>query len=112
MWMLSPAGSGSGGREIGSFLCARADEVHLDAPVARVVDRLVPEGGEVEGAAELAVDAGEQIEVEGGRDAGGIVVGADQGARVLLEVDADDQPAARRQGGAEDARAGAAPRPA
>ena len=59
-------------------LLAPADQVHLDAAVARIVDRLVPEGGEVESAAELAVDAGEQVEVEGGRDAGGIVVGAER----------------------------------
>src|SRR5688500_2419360 len=38
-------------------LPARALEVHLDAALARVVDRLVREGGEVEGAGQLAVDA-------------------------------------------------------
>jgi hypothetical protein len=39
-------------------LVAAADEVHLDAVVEGVVDRSVAEAGDVEVAAELAVDAG------------------------------------------------------
>ena len=44
-------------------------QVHLDAALARIVDRLVPEGVEIEGAAELAVDADQQVEIERGGDA-------------------------------------------
>ena len=46
--------------------------------------------GEVEIAAELAVDAHQHIEVEARGDAGGIVIGVIQHALVLFEVDADD----------------------
>src|SRR6185436_17439264 len=77
-------------------LVAPADEMHLDAPVAGVIDGLVPEGVEIERAADLTIDAGQQVEVESSGDAGGIVVGKHQLARVLLEVDADDQPAGQR----------------
>ena len=45
-------------------------------------------------AAELAVDAGQQVEVEAGVDPAGVVVGGFEERRVLLEVGADDQPAA------------------
>src|SRR5581483_5030295 len=85
-------------------LLLRADEMHLDAPVARVVDGPVLERREVEAGTELAIDARKQVEVEGGRHAGAVVVGTHQLARVLLEVDADHESAAGRQHGAEDAQ--------
>src|SRR5713226_5698370 len=49
----------------------------------------MPEGGEVEIAAELAVDAMEHVEIEACGDAGLIVVGLIQHALVLFEIDAD-----------------------
>src|SRR5215475_13861308 len=47
-----------------------ADQVHLDAMAVAVVDRAVDEAGEVEIAAELAIDALQHIEIELGGDAG------------------------------------------
>src|SRR5262245_40058388 len=41
-----------------------AGEMHLDAPALRIVEGVVLEGGEIEIGAELAIDAGKQIEVE------------------------------------------------
>src|SRR5262245_24357889 len=49
-------------------LLPHAPQVHLDAALAGVVDCLVPEGGEVERACQLAVDAGQQVEIERSRD--------------------------------------------
>ena len=53
------------------------------------------EAGEVEIAAELAVDAREQIEIEGGGDAARIVIGGDQDPLGLLQIDAEQEGAAR-----------------
>ncbi len=86
--------------------------MHLDAPVTRIVDGLVSEGSEIERAGKLAVDAGEQVEVERGRDAGCIVVGKHQGAGVLLEVDADDEAPPDATAPRGRRAAGARPRPA
>ncbi len=80
-----------------TVLILLAFEVHLDTALARVVDRLVPEGVEIERAAEFTVDARQQVEIERGGDTRGVVVGEHQLARVLLEVDADDQTASRRK---------------
>ena len=60
---------------IGDGLRDPADEVHLDALLGRVPDGEVIEGGEIEVAAELAIDADEQVLVERGGDAERIVVG-------------------------------------
>ena len=103
MWMLSPARKGSAGRRPHA-LVVQADQMHLDPPVARVVDGPVLEGAQVEVGAELAVDAHQQVEVEGRGHAGRVVVGAHELARVFLEVDADDQAPARRQRRAEHAQ--------
>ena len=104
MWMRLAGAEVEAAAAHPHLLIAQAHEVHLDAALARIVDRLVPEGVEIEGAAELAIDAGEQVEVEGRGHARRVVVGRHQRARVLLEVDADDQPAAGRQHGAEHAQ--------
>ena len=71
-------------------------------PSARVVDGLVAEAVEIEVAVELTIDAGEQVEIEGGRHSRRIVVGRQQRAQVLLEVDADDQSAAGGERVAQD----------
>ena len=82
MWMRSPAPKLEPAAQDAHRLPARAPQVHLDAALARIVDRLVLEGAEVEGAGQLAVDAGQQVEVEGGGDALRVVVGQDAaGAR-------------------------------
>ena len=64
--------------------------MHLDAMPLAVVDRAMGEGGQIEIAAEFAVDAHQHIEVEARGDAGGIVIGVVEHALVLFEIDADD----------------------
>jgi hypothetical protein len=56
-------------------LGAFADQVHLDAAQGPVVEGSVRPGGEVEVGAELPVDAGQQVAIEGGGDPRRIVVG-------------------------------------
>ena len=59
------------------------------------------EGGKIEIGAELAIDAGQQIEIEFRGHALGIVIGGTQNLDVLDEIDADDEncPAAECVGG-------------
>src|SRR5215218_1955994 len=66
------------------------DQVHLDAMALAIVNRAVHEGGNVEIAAELAVDADQNVEIESRGNAGGVVIGVVNHPLVLLEVDADD----------------------
>ena len=58
-----------------TFWRAQADEMHLDPLLLAIVEGAVPEFGEVEIAVELAVHPLQQVEVERGGDAGGVVVG-------------------------------------
>src|SRR5262245_53645328 len=74
--------------------------MHLDAAQLAVVESAMPERSEVEIGAQLAVDAREQVEVELRRHPARVVVGGMQARRVLLEVDADQQAAARAGHGA------------
>src|SRR5689334_13035863 len=56
------------------LLSLQAGEVHLDAIAGAVVARMVLERGQIEIAAELAVDAGEQVEIKfGGHAFGGSI---------------------------------------
>ena len=52
---------------------------------------------EVEIAAELAIDAVQQVEIETRGDAGAVIVGVNEHALVLFEIDADDHPCALSQ---------------
>ena len=61
-----------------------------------IVEGMVLERGEIEIGAELAIDAGEQIEIELRGDAVGIVIGAIENIGRLDEIDADDEHATRR----------------
>ena len=70
-----------------------ADEVHFDPAPPFVEKGTVSETIEVEVAAQLAVNAGQEVEVERRRHAPGVVVGRVEDPPVLLEVDADEQPA-------------------
>jgi hypothetical protein len=54
--------------------------------------------------AELAVDDAQDVAVEGGRDAGGVVVRGLDAARVLDEVDAEQQRAVRPEQAADAAQ--------
>src|SRR3546814_2287460 len=71
--------------------------MHLDALLARLVEGVMVEPGRVDVAVELAADAVQDIEVEGGGDALGIVVGGMQDGRVLHQVDANQQAAGRSE---------------
>src|SRR5580704_13454695 len=73
-------------------LIPNTDNVHLDAALAGIINRLVTEAIEIERAFELAVDPGQKIEVKGRGDAGRVVVGADQLAGVLFQINADNEP--------------------
>src|SRR5262245_44013726 len=64
-------------------LRALADQVHAYAPQGLVVDRAMIECIEVEVAAQLAIDAREDVLVEARGDARGVVVGALERAAVL-----------------------------
>src|SRR5258707_8647318 len=78
-----------------------ADEMHLDAARALVVERAVRERSEVERSAELAIDAAEEIEIEGGSDAEGIVVcGLEDRAR-LAKISAQEKSVAGNERGAQ-----------
>src|SRR6185312_10627935 len=58
----------------GDDLMLAADQVHLDSPLLRLIEGAVLELAEVEIAFQLAVDPSQQVEVEGGGDAGGVVI--------------------------------------
>src|SRR5262249_10630090 len=58
-----------------NLLPRQTDEMHLDAALFGVVARVMAEGGRVELAAKLVIDAHEQIEVEGGRNPGIVIIG-------------------------------------
>ena len=78
-------------------LIPNTDNVHLDAALAGIVNRLVAEAIEIERAFELAVDPRQKIEVEGRGDAGRVIVGADQLSGVLFQINADNEPTIWRQ---------------
>ena len=87
-----------------------AFEMHLDAAVGGVPAGAVGEGVEVEVGVEVAVEAGEDVEVEGGGDAGGVVVGGEDGGDGLVgaggEVGAEEEGVAGLEVGAEAAEDG------
>src|ERR1700733_2955933 len=74
-------GEGWAGRVRGDVdaLGGQGFEVHLDARLGGVPDGFVAEVLDVEVGAEVAVEAGEDVEVEGGGGAGGVVVGGEEG---------------------------------
>src|SRR5947209_5270149 len=74
-----------------------AGEMHFDAMPLGIVEGMVAEACQVETAAELAVDAREQIEIELRRDAGAIIVGGIEDFRILHQVNADDKACAASQ---------------
>src|SRR5215470_15475964 len=78
-----------------NLLPRQTDEMHLDAALFGVVAGAMAEGSGVELAAKLVIDAREQVEVEGRRNAGAVVIGRGEDVRVLDQIDADHQPRAR-----------------
>ena len=70
---------------------------HLDARGLAVEQRHMAPAARLEVAAQQAVEVVQQVEVEGGGDAGRIVIGADQRLFVLDPVHADQQVGALAQ---------------
>ena len=70
--------------------------MHLDPLLALVVARAVGEAVEIEVALELAIDAAEQVAVEGRRHALGVVVSGFEPLAILDQVDAEEQEAVLR----------------
>src|SRR5207237_9471393 len=71
-------------------LCLQAFQMHLDAPVGRVVKRAMTERCKIEVAAELAVHAPQDVDIEPRGDACRVVIGGVEDRLVLDQVDADD----------------------
>src|SRR6266436_9688010 len=70
-------------------LIGDALEVELHPPFLCIVEGEVLEAGDIEIAAELAIDPLQKVEVEGGVEPGPIIVGAVENGALLLEVDPD-----------------------
>ena len=64
-------------------------EVHLDAGLDVVPEGLLAEGGGVEVGSEIAVETVEDVAVEGGGSAGGVVVGGEEGGLVFVGAGAE-----------------------
>jgi len=80
-------------------------EVHLDAGFGWVPTSLVAEGFRAKVGGEVAVEASEDVEVEGGGGAGGVVVRGEEGGDVFVlagtEVGAEEEGVAGEELGAE-----------
>src|SRR5215467_4069334 len=90
------------------LLPRQTDEMHLDAALFGVVAGAMAEGGRVELAAKLVIDAREQVEVEGRRDTGAVIIGRGEYVRVFDQIDADHKHCARPEyrGGLAQQRVG------
>src|SRR5215472_683069 len=73
------------------FLPLQTGKMHFDAAAFAVVARMMLERGQIEIAAEFAIDAGEQVEIELRGDPFGIVVSRPQDRAVLDQIDPDNQ---------------------
>src|SRR5262249_47907033 len=74
-----------------NLLTHQADEMHLDTALFLVVARAMAKARNIKLSTKLAVDAHEQIEVEGRGDPGFIVVGSGEHVRVFDQIDSDDE---------------------
>src|SRR5262249_15513717 len=73
------------------FLAFEAGKVHFNTMPLAIVKCMMLESIEPEGAAKLAIDAGQQIEIELGRNACLIVVSSVEHLHRLDQIDSDDQ---------------------
>ena len=80
-------------------LLRETDQVHFDAALGDIPARLVTELVEGKSAVQFAVDARQNVAIEGGRNADGIVVGGNQDGRILAQVDPGEQLVTRSHGG-------------
>src|SRR5580704_7770198 len=72
-------------------LSLRAGKMHFDAAAFAVVEGVMLKGIEIEISAKLAIDTREQVEVEFGGDAFGVIVSAVENIRGFDEIDADNE---------------------
>src|SRR5579885_345087 len=77
-------------------LAPARDEIHLNTPRLHIVRRVVIESRDIEIGPKFAIGPHQQVAVEGGRHAQGIIVGGVQNARVLFEIEADKKTSARK----------------
>src|SRR5262249_15635916 len=73
------------------LLALAARQIDLDAAALPIVAGVVFKGSEMKIGLQFAIDARQQIEIEFGGDAGSIVIGDMQNARILDEISSDDQ---------------------
>ena len=78
-------------------LAAQRAKMHFDAALFRVPAGFVSEFLEVEIGAEFAIDASEDVHVERGGDAGGVVVREQLCGDIFFEIGADEKRIARRE---------------
>src|SRR5262249_37602141 len=76
---------------------AQAFQVHLDAAALGVENGPMAEGAEVEVSAQHGVEPGQEVEVEAGGDALGVVVGRDQHGGIFQQVKAQKKSILRPQ---------------
>ena len=72
-------------------LLAFTDQVHLDPTPDIVIEGMVHEGLSVKITRQFVIDTLQQIQIERGGDAAGIVVGRVQNFCILLQIHADQQ---------------------
>ena len=85
-------------------MAAAGAKVHFDAVCCRVEKSRVRELLEIEVGAELAIDAGEKIEIKRGRNTDGIVVGTEQLLNGLEHVRAEEKRVAGKKNFADTAK--------
>src|SRR5690606_7956694 len=74
-----------------------ADQMHLDARLILIEKRAVNEARRIDVAVQFAANAVQQIQIEGRRDLGAVIVGSLQRGFVLEQVDPDQYATAGRQ---------------
>ena len=92
--MYSPLRNRDGNSADVHGLVSLAHEAHLDAGVVSIVDGVVLEGVELEVRVELAIEPGEEVQIECGSNAAAVVIGGVQHGCVLADVDAEQECAA------------------
>lgn len=68
-------------------LVLAADQVHLNTPNFLVIKGMMGKRRRIEIGTQLTIDARQEIEIEGGGDAVGIVIGGIEYLRVFFQID-------------------------
>ena len=94
MWIDSPLAKKERHAANTNDVIEATDEVHFDSPLCGIVEGLVGEPLGVKIGAQFAVDPHQNVLVERGRDPLPVVVSGLDHARILLQIDADQESAA------------------